>query len=219
MYTFSEGARQSSGIMIFLSASIAQSLSVTVTGGMYHLLYNNSKVCFITHLGPGTQPSTVIVSGSDVDSTVIFQVGDVSVLLPSFIITDDIIGLETDEIYQLNLFSSIPSQNIALGKPTAIAITDDDGKLNKNKLITKWKFLLFIVVTVSFGSDMYTFSEGAGESSGIMIFLSTSIAQSLSVTITKGIYNMLYIAILKSISLHFQDLEHSLQQIIYVEMI
>ena len=121
-----------------------------------------------------------------------FQAGDVSVPLPNFGITDDTTALETNEMYQLSFSNSAQSQDVTLGVPTEITITDDDGKLNQNKIINDWKFLLFIVVTVSFGSLTYSFSEGAGQSSGINISLSTSIAQSLSITITGGIYNVLY---------------------------
>ena len=135
-YSFSEGAGQSSGINISLSTSIAQALSVTITGGIYNVLYSNSNIYFITHSGPGTQPSTVVISGSDVDSTVIFQAGgDVSVPLPNFGITDDTTALETNEIYQLSFISSTPSQDVTLGVPTEITITDDDGELNQNKII------------------------------------------------------------------------------------
>ena len=126
-YSFSEGAGQSSSINILLSTSITQTLSVTITGGIYTVLYGNSNVYFITYSGPGTQPSTVNISGSDVDSTVIFQAGEVSVTLPDFNITDDITALETDEIYHLGFSSSTPSQNAKLGNPTTIIITDDDG--------------------------------------------------------------------------------------------
>ena len=121
-----------------------------------------------------------------------FQAGDVSVPLPNFGITDDTTALETSEMYQLSFSSSSPSQDVTLGVPTEITITDDDGKLNQSKIIKNWKFLLFIVVTVSFGSLTYSFSEGAGQSSGINISLSTSIAQALNVTTTGGIYNVLY---------------------------
>ena len=216
-YSFSEGAGQSSGINISLSTSIAQALSVTITGGIYNVLYSNSNIYFITHSGPGTQPSTVVISGSDVDSTVIFQAGDVSVPLPNFGITDDTTALETNEIYQLSFISSTPSQDVTLGVPTEITITDDDGELNQNKIIKNWKSLLFIVVTVNFGSLTYSFSEGAGQSSGINISLSTSIAQALSVTITGGIYNVLY-SNFNKILLHIQDLEHNLQPLLYLEV-
>ena len=133
-YSFSEGAGQSSGINILLSTPIAQALSVTITGGV---LYSNSNIHFITHSGPGAQPSTVVISGSDVDSTVMFQAGDVSVPLPNFNITDDTTALETNEIYQLSFISSTPSQDVTLGVPTEISITDDDGELNQSKIIKK----------------------------------------------------------------------------------
>ena len=134
-YSFSEGAGQSSGINISLSTSIAQALNVTITGGIYNVLYSNSNIYFITHSGPGTQPSTVVISGSDVDSPVMFQAGDVSVPLPNFGITDDTTALETNEMYQLSFSSSAPSQDVTLGNPTTITITDDDGELNQSKII------------------------------------------------------------------------------------
>ena len=77
--------------------------------------------------GPGTQLPTVNISGSNVNSTVIFQPGDISVTLPVFAITDDITALETDEVYQLSFSSSTPSQTVTLGNPTTIIITDNDG--------------------------------------------------------------------------------------------
>ena len=95
------------------------------------MLYSNYNVYSIAYSGPGTQPPTVVISGSDVNSTVIFQAGDVSVPLPDFGITDDTTALETNEIYQLSIISSIPSQDVTLGVPTEITITDDDGKLNR----------------------------------------------------------------------------------------
>ena len=145
MYSFSEGAGQSSGINIALSTSIAQALSVTITGGIYNVLYSNSNIYFITHSGPGTQPSTVNISGSDVNSTVIFQAGDVSVPLPNFNITDDTTALETNEIYQLSFISSTPSQDVTLGVPTKITITDDDGELIR--FLIFFSFPLFLILS------------------------------------------------------------------------
>ena len=134
-YSFSEGAGQSSGINIALSTSIAQALSVTITGGIYNVLSCDFNKTFITHSGPGAQPSTVVISGSDMDSTVIFQAGDVSVPLSDFNITDDTTALETNEIYQLSFISSTPSRDVTLGVPTNITITDDDGKYSQTVLL------------------------------------------------------------------------------------
>ena len=76
------------------------------------------------------------------NSTVTFEAGDVSVPLPNFGITDDSTALETNEMYQLSFIRSTPSQDVTLGDPTKITITDDDGELNESKIIKKWKFLL-----------------------------------------------------------------------------
>ena len=64
-----------------------------------------------------------------------FQAGDVSVPLPNFGITDDTTALETNEIYQLSFISSTPSQDVTLGVPTEITITDDDGKYSQTVLL------------------------------------------------------------------------------------
>ena len=71
------------------------------------------------------------------DSTVLFQAGDISVPLPNFVITDDTTALETNEIYQLSFISSSPSQDVNLGGPTEIIITDEDGELNQAKFKKK----------------------------------------------------------------------------------
>ena len=125
------------------------------------------------------------------NSTVTFEAGDVSVPLPNFGITDDSTALETNEMYQLSFIRSTPSQDVTLGDPTKITITDDDGELNQSKIIRNWKFFPIIGVMVNFGSLTYSFSEGVGQSSGINISLSTSIAQTLNVTTTGGEYNVL----------------------------
>ena len=83
------------------------------------------------------------MSGSNVDSTVMFEAGDISVPLPNFNITDDTTALETDEIYQLRFSSSTPSQDVTLGNPTTITITDDDGELNQSKVHYKIGNLLY----------------------------------------------------------------------------
>ena len=55
------------------------------------------------------------------------------VTLTDFDITNDITALETDETYQLSFISSTPSQDVTLGVPTEITITDDDGELNQEQ--------------------------------------------------------------------------------------
>ena len=62
---------------------------------------------------------------------VTFSVGQSPVMLPSFTINDDNTSLETDEKYELELFSSNPSDSVNLGEPANITITDDDSKYLK----------------------------------------------------------------------------------------
>ena len=88
---------------------------------------------YIIYPGPGQQPDTVIISGVQVSSTVTFPPGQFPVIPLDFSITDDTIALETNEIYQLSFISSTPSQGVALGGPTEITITDDDGELMKTR--------------------------------------------------------------------------------------
>ena len=121
------------------------------------------------------------------NSTVTFEAGDVSVPLPNFGITDDSTALETNETYQLSFIRSTPSQDVRLGDPTEITITDDDSKYSQTVLwFLKFCLILFSDVTVSFNSYLYSFSEGEGLSSGISVVLSSPIAQTLSVTVFAG---------------------------------
>ena len=46
--------------------------------------------------------------------------------------------------------------------------------------------IIFLVVTVNFGKNVYPYSENHGVVSDITVILSTAIAQSLTVTISGG---------------------------------
>ena len=70
-----------------------------------------------------------------ISNTVTFPPGQMPVPLPNFGITDDTTALETNEIYQLSFISSTPSQDVTLGVPTEITITDDDGKYSQTVLL------------------------------------------------------------------------------------
>ena len=87
----------------------------------------------IYRAGPGTQPSSVIVSGVQYSQSIYFPAGSQSftpVLIPSFMIDDDQVGLESLEEYQLMMTDASRILNVALGQPTTISIADDDGKIN-----------------------------------------------------------------------------------------
>ena len=80
-------------------------------------------------LGPGTQPLTVKKSCVNVNQVIKFIAhGAQSQRLPSFIIVNDTVALETIE--QCVLFLSNPSitNGTTLGPGTTICIIDDDGK-------------------------------------------------------------------------------------------
>ena len=88
-------------------------------------------------LGPGTQPSTVEISGVDVNEAITFTAhGTQSQGLPSFIIINDTVALETIEQYGLFLSSPSITNGNTLGPGTAIYIIDDDGKSFMEWVIT-----------------------------------------------------------------------------------
>ena len=75
-----------------------------------------------SHLGPGTQPGSVITSGTAIDVTLTSFPANVS-----FNIIDDRAALEPVERYTLTLVPSDPS--VIINQGTAdIAIIDDDSK-------------------------------------------------------------------------------------------
>ena len=79
------------------------------------------------HAGPGSQPSTVVVSGFSVNQTITFPAGATSVTV-SFFLTNDGIGLEDDESYQLRLLNpSLSSVTIGGGGIANVIISDDEG--------------------------------------------------------------------------------------------
>ena len=59
---------------------------------------------------------------------IIFTPSSLFEFLPPFVINDDIIALEDTEQYNASFVSSIPSENVVLGAPAIVLITDDEGK-------------------------------------------------------------------------------------------
>ncbi|XP_019860793.1 PREDICTED: uncharacterized protein LOC105315165 [Amphimedon queenslandica] len=108
-YSYFESNGTASNIMLRLNTTIARPLSVLVLGG------------------PGSQPSSVVVSGADVSSAVTFAPGgSLTVPLPSFVITNDDVALEDDESYSLSISDPSVTQNVIAADSTDIDITDDD---------------------------------------------------------------------------------------------
>ena len=96
-------------------------------------------------LGPGTQPLTVEISGVEVNEAIKFTAhGAQSQGLPSFIIINDTVALETIEQYNLSFHFSSITNGVIFGFGTIIQIIDDDGKkiyLVFNSQVKKFQFI------------------------------------------------------------------------------
>ena len=80
--------------------------------------------------GPDNQPSTIEISGVNVNQAVTFTAhGAQSQRLPSFIIINDTVALETIEQYNLSLSNPSITNGVILGSDTTIHIMDDDSML------------------------------------------------------------------------------------------
>ena len=126
VYSYSENHGVVSNISIILSTAIAQSLTVTVSGGNNNY---TTTVSYLVTLGPGTQPLTVEISGVDVNEAIRFTAhGAQSQGLPSFTIINDTVAMETIEQYNLTFHNPSITNGVILGFGTIIKIIDDDGK-------------------------------------------------------------------------------------------
>ena len=146
IYSFGEGAGQSSGIYVNLTKQIAQDLSISIFAGMYSVAgfaFAALTFIFITQftIDPGQQPDTVEVSGFTVNTTITFTPSSsTSQMLPGFVIKNDDVALESVESYSITLVSSDPS--ISFGPASTIEITDDDGnKINDNLILLKKSYI------------------------------------------------------------------------------
>ena len=129
-YLFQESDGEVTTIQVQLSKEIAANLSVSISGGKTTV--SNKLLCYFSHnnysLGPGSQPSSVVVSGVQYSTTVDFLPGTrafMPVEISSFMIRDDEVGLESTEEYQLRFIDS--SEIVTLGPATTIRIVDEDG--------------------------------------------------------------------------------------------
>ena len=77
-------------------------------------------------LGPAPQPSTVVISGTNVEESLTFDASTHYNFI-NVAINDDQVSLEDVEQYQLT-FVGTNSDRVNFGDPTLIRITDDDRK-------------------------------------------------------------------------------------------
>ena len=136
LYEYDEDDGDVTDIEVQLNTKILQEFTITITGGKYILVVLYVKL--LSYSDPGKQPSTVDVSGFNVNGTVKFPANSVNgtkLKIPeSFIgkqkfdIRNDTTALETLEIYNLS-FTGSSVVSAILGGPTQIQIKDDDGML------------------------------------------------------------------------------------------
>ena len=133
LYSYSENHGVVSDITIRLSTAIAQSLTVTVSGGDAKYIITDK---YLDTLGPGSQPSTVEISGVNLNQAVTFTAhGAQSQGLPNFTIFNDTVALETMEQYNFSLSNPSIANSVTLGPNTTIQIIDDDGNDYNNTFI------------------------------------------------------------------------------------
>ena len=128
-YSFSESAGTGS-YELRLSNEILQPLTVNVVGGKRerdNKDYNVTILFFM--IGPGSQLSSVIISGSVVNQNITFPAGSSASISRTFPIMNDQTALETVESYSLNIGSHFfPDPDaVNLGGGAGILIADDDG--------------------------------------------------------------------------------------------
>ena len=93
---------------------------------------HNYLCAILSSSGPGTQPPSVVISGSDINQVFTFPASTTAETISVPVgITDDEIGLEEPEVYRLLLTDVDQRVTLAgddLFSTTLITIEDDDGE-------------------------------------------------------------------------------------------
>ena len=127
-YLYSEDEGTVDDIMFTLDKAIATDLTIGYAGGNNSPISYYSSLSFIHYIGPGSQPSTVRISGADVSGSATFTAfGSRTEQGPIFSITNDSVALETDERYQIGFSGPASDSRARLGSATTVVINDDDG--------------------------------------------------------------------------------------------
>lgn len=130
----------------------------------------------------------MVVSGVFINQTITFEAGEAQAIV-SFTLTDDNVGLEGDELYQLRLTNPSPS-SIIIGGATNIIITDNEGSSifwhsPGNALHKTRYFLPHAADTVSFQQSSYSFAENVGTAL-VRIILSNPVAVDFQLKVVGG---------------------------------
>lgn len=146
-YTFSESDTTAS-VTISLSHPIQQPLQLRIQGGTEMII---NLQCNEIYIGPGTQPSTVGISGSSMNRVIEFTPGGSLTSTVSLGITDDVIGLESVEAYVLSLSLVGINNGVILGSASRnlhstafISIVDNEGIVEWGSLYIYIYFILYL---------------------------------------------------------------------------
>ena len=85
----------------------------------------NKRLLF--HTGPGSQPPTVVISGTDVNEMDLVFNSITRVIGFTVYVNDDQVALEDIEEYSLTITNTNPSQNTFVFNNGLIRILEDDG--------------------------------------------------------------------------------------------
>ena len=93
-------------------------IKVLCSQGQWNILF---------HTGPGSQPPSVVISGTDVDEMGLYFNQSITVVQFQVTVNDDEVALEDVEEYSLTITNTNPSQNVIVFNNGLIRIIDDDG--------------------------------------------------------------------------------------------
>ena len=128
---------------------------------------------------------TVVISGSNVNSTAAFTAGGSLMTTVTFIISDDSVSLEDDEEYFLYLQNPNPSTRVIVGDRTKIIIKDDDRMLYYIYLIDAITIILFSALVYGFVDSFRTFIENGGNGTFNFVVSRTAKPTSYNMTMSK----------------------------------
>ena len=127
LYEYNENDGAINNIEVVLNAPVAQDFKVHVTGGTLDM---NISPFYYNNSGPGSQPSSVIVSGPNYNQTLTFVAGssELKQTLSVLQLKDDEVAREQHEIYNIKLINPSHIDVMLINDDVAtLKIKDNDG--------------------------------------------------------------------------------------------
>ena len=128
LYEYNENDGAIDNIEVLLNAPVAQDFTVHVTGGILDM--NIISPFYCNNSGPGSQPSSVIVSGPNYNQILTFVAGSSGLkqTLSVLQLKDDEVAHEQHEIYNITLTNPPHSDVLLINDDVAtLKIKDNDG--------------------------------------------------------------------------------------------